>query len=412
MAQAPPAAAPAAPQVDPAAAAAAAPASTAPTPAASVSDAPQARTEVAIETPQQEPQAAIPEAPAPVPPAEPPPPRDRVAVDGDGFVKWGALLQGWIFVEHQHGLTEQRNTASTARVRRAELKMSGEIVPKVVGYGVMVDPAKAFRWGSAQAPVAPQQDPPATVTVPTAPADNSILQDFYITYLNDYAEVSLGQFKIPVSWEGFNSSSKLTMPERALVARTYGDRRDLGLRAEKKFDSFGYVAGVYNGEGLNRLDSNNQKDVTLRLEAYPTDGLMIGAVGYLAVGERQAPDVFTKDRAEADLRFERKGVLLQAEYIHFWDKPAGAERTEGHGSYAMLGYTFADVVQPVVRVGFLDKDIDAAATLANDEVWVYEAGLNYYVKQNNMKLQASLSRFDWHEASPDTQGIFAAQVAF
>lgn len=317
-----------------------------------------------------------------------------------------------MFVQHQHGLTQERNTASTARVRRAELKLSGQVVPKAVGYCVMVDPAKAFKWGSAQVPVTPEQDPPATVAVPAAPADNSILQDFYITYLTDYAEVSLGQFKIPVSWEGFNSSGKLIMPERALVARTYGDRRDLGLRVEKKFESLGYVAGVYNGEGLNRLDSNNQKDVALRLEAYPFDGLMVGAVGYLAVGERQDSDVFTKDRAEADLRLERKGVLLQAEYIRFWDKPAGSDRTEGHGSYAMLGYTFADVVQPVVRVGFLDKDVDAAATSASDEVWAYEAGLNYYVRKHNAKLQASLSRFDWNEASPDTQGILAAQVTF
>ena len=42
----------------------------------------------------------------------------------------------------------------------------------------------------------------------------------------------------------------------------------------------------------------------------------------------------------------------------------------------------------------------------------YEAGLNYYVKKHNMKLQASYSRFDWKEAAPDTQGILAAQVAF
>ena len=132
----------------------------------------------------------------------------------------------------------------------------------------------------------------------------------------------------------------------------------------------------------------------------------------MGVGERQDSDVFTKDRAEADLRFEREGVLLQAEYIRFWDKPAGADRTEGHGSYGMLGYTFADVVQPVVRVGFLDKDLDAAATAANEEVWSLEAGLNYYVKTHNMKLQASFSRFDWAEAAADKQGIFAAQVAF
>jgi hypothetical protein len=346
------------------------------------------------------------------PPAKPPPPPDRVAVSDDGFVKVDGLLQGWIFVEHQNGLTQRRDTASTVRVRRAEIKLSGEIVPKRVGYGFMADMAKAFKWGSAQVPVTPEQTPPATVTVPTQPTDNSILQDFYVTYLSDYADVSLGQFKIPVSYEGFNTSSKLVMPERALIARTYGDRRDLGLKVEKKFDAFGYVVGVYDGEGLNRLDSNNQKNLALRLEAYPVDGLLVGAVGYLAVGERQDADVFTQDRAEADLRYEGNGLLLQAEYIHGWDKPVAAARTQGHGFYAALGYTLFDVVQPVVRVGFLDRNTKAAPTRDSDEVWAYEAALNYYVKQHNMKLQASLSRFDGAKTAPDKQGILAAQVLF
>lgn len=341
----------------------------------------------------------------------PPPPPDKLAVNDDGFLKLSALLQGWIFLEHQNGLTQERNTVSTVRIRRAELKLSGEILPKLVGYGVMIDPAKAFKWGSTEAPVVSNETTIGTVTVPRAPTDNSILQDFYVTLLTDYAEVSLGQFKIPLSWEGYNSSSKLIMPERALVSKTYGDRRDLGVRVEKKFDCFGYVAGVYNGDGLNRIDSNNQKDAALRLEVYPVEGLTFGAVGYVAVGEREDADVLTKDRAEADLRLDLEGLLLQAEYLHGWDMPAGADRTKGHGFYGALGYTLADLVQPVVRLGFLDKDRDEAATSSSDEVWSYEFGLNYYVKKHNMKLQASVSRFDWAEAPVDTQGIVAAQVA-
>ena len=46
---------------------------------------------------------------------------------------------------------------------------------------------------------------------------SSILQDVELTYLSDYADVSIGQFKIPISYEGYNSASKLIFPERALV---------------------------------------------------------------------------------------------------------------------------------------------------------------------------------------------------
>ncbi|MGA9525613.1 MAG: porin, partial [Myxococcaceae bacterium] len=72
----------------------------------------------------------------------------------------------------------------------------------------------------------------ATVKQPVGPV--SMFQDFYVTYKTTYVEASVGQFKIPVSWEGYNSSSKLLFAER-----------DLGIRLAKKFERFGYMAGVY-----------------------------------------------------------------------------------------------------------------------------------------------------------------------
>jgi hypothetical protein len=69
------------------------------------------------------------------------------------------------------------------------------------------------------------------------------------------------------------------------------------------------VFAAMNGEGQNRLDTNDQKDLALRLEAYPIEGLTLAGVGYTAVGERELAN--TKDRIEGDLRLEKAGVLLQ-----------------------------------------------------------------------------------------------------
>ena len=74
-----------------------------------------------------------------------------------------------------------------------------------------------------------------------------------------YLDASIGQFKIPVSYEGYNSSSKLLFAERAPVSRKYGDVRDMGLRLAKTFDYFGYSAGLFNGTTLDNLDNNKQK---------------------------------------------------------------------------------------------------------------------------------------------------------
>jgi hypothetical protein len=241
----------------------------------------------------------------------------------------------------------------------------------------------------------PATPSPGTVTV-DQPRSNfySPLQDVFITYLSDYADVTVGQYKIQVSWEGFNSSSKVLFPERSLVSRYYGDRRDVGLKVEKKLfdDHFFYSFGFYNGAGQNRFtDNDDQKDVALRLEGYPIKGVTLGAVGYMGLNERGVSN--TRDRLEGDVRVELFNALLQAEYIHGWDGPTDGERVEGHGFYVAGGYTFLDRIQPIVRVGYLDQNIDIDAQ-GGDQVLHYEGGLNYYLRGQEARLALTAGFFD------------------
>ncbi|HYO95079.1 MAG TPA: porin, partial [Polyangiaceae bacterium] len=151
---------------------------------------------------------------------------DRVTVGKNGgFWQPGLLLQAWGMVRHlDNDDADVPDTQTWFRIRRAELKMKGEIVPDLVAYQVMIDPAKTI-FRSATVPVTPRTegDPsPGNVSVRQPGNDASILQDVYITFLSDYADVSIGEFKIPVSLEGYGSSSRLILPERALVSTTFG----------------------------------------------------------------------------------------------------------------------------------------------------------------------------------------------
>jgi phosphate-selective porin len=328
----------------------------------------------------------------------------------NGFFQPGLLLQVWL---------DAPNYSSRFRARRAELRVKGEIVPELIAYNIMIDPAKLLTFTDATVPVDNQTPAPApgtapeTVSIQQPPNDTSILQDAYVTAMSEYVDVSFGQFKNLISWEGYNSSSKIIMPERALVSRTYGDRRDLGIKAEKKFDRVMYAVGLLGGQGPNQPDTNNQKNAVVRAELYPIDGALIGGLAYIAVGERDAPG--TDDRAEADLRLELANVLFQAEYIRGWDMNSdGTERTEGHGAYGAVGYTFVDRIQPVVRIGFLDPDLETS----QDYTIGYELGVNYFVQQHEMKLQLSYSLFDNAQNYQDSEGdnltevILNAQVSF
>ncbi len=215
------------------------------------------------------------------------------------------------------------------------------------------------------------------------------------------------------------------------MSRRYGDARDIGVKVEKKLGKvFYYQAAIFNGEGQNRLDSNAQKDGALRFELYPVDGVTLGLVGYAGLHNR-AKTASTKDRLEADLKIDIANFLLQAEYIHGWDGATGVPntpRTESAGAYAAIGYTIADRIQPLFRIGALDpnvrKDLPGtgafprntttplAPTGLIDEVVTYELGVNYYLRGNDAKLQAAWSKYSFKDTVDRGEFILAAQAAF
>jgi hypothetical protein len=249
----------------------------------------------------------------------------------------------------------------------------------------MIDPAKVLEPLSKTYTTANGD----TVSVPTAPKAISVLQDFWIGVLTEYADIALGQFKIPVSWEGLNSSSALLFPERALVSQKWGDKRDLGVKVTKSFKYFGYYLGLFNGQQLNNLDVNNSKDIAARLEAYPIKGLTIGGVVYNEI--KASSTIYKKRRYEADLRFEHSGFLFQGEFIYGVDQaPTDTAAKKGQGFYTALAYaSLGGRLQPVVRFGLLDPDLDKGKNYTTH----YEAGINYYLAKNHAKVQLAYSRF-------------------
>jgi hypothetical protein len=70
----------------------------------------------------------------------------------------------------------------------------------------------------------------------------------------------------------------------------------------------------------------------------------------------------------------------------------------------------------VVRVGYVDPDTNANVDPAmggNDERWHYDVGVNYYLKANEMKLQASYQRVQFETKTPNVnEFIVAAQVNY
>jgi hypothetical protein len=360
------------------------------------------------------PPAVEPTAPPPAPVAEDKGLLDRLGVGKkQGFLQPSLNLQVWWFMSKPEAATgaESEPLDSTFRLRRAEVKVKGDIVPKRVSYGVMFDVAKTTPFAAANVNVTSAGEPVGTASVQQPGADRSVLQDFWVTLVTDFADISLGQYKIPVSMEALQSATRLLLPERSRVSRFYGDRRDVGLRIEKKLGDYVYYqAGLYNGNGQNTTDNDREKDVGLRLELYPIKPLTVAAVGYTTLGER---DGNARDRLEADLRWDADGLYVEAEYHHGWDGTPGlANRRESQGLHGEAGYVIAEQIQPVARIGFFDPNVDADEAPADSPVRFFEAGVNYMLQGYEARIGAGVSYFS-QKAAPDLLEItIQAQVSY
>ncbi len=230
-----------------------------------------------------------------------------------------------------------------------------------------------------------------------------ILDAYAEVKLNDYFRFTVGQAKIPLSFENLTSSYKLDLADwsqvvDALVARgtdALGNQngRDLGIQLggtlikQESGSLLDYGLGIFNGGGINAADKNDSKDLAARLVIHPIAGLDLGASLYN--GRRYVPEQTTggvttpsrnvdRDRYGFELVYNYKNLNVEGEYIHGTDDTIDRE-----GYYLKAGYYFIPKkFQLVAKYDFYDPDSDVAG---NASTW-YVLGGNYYFT-GNVKLQ-------------------------
>ncbi len=178
-------------------------------------------------------------------------------------IKFSGLLQAWTTQMLDNNLrlnatgSPYSNVSgnfkeNTIALRRAEIKLSGDIVPNV-SWELMIDPS-----------------------ISTSASNPSILQDLALIYKPvGGLEVRVGQFKGYQTLEGMTSSADLMFAERSMMGVRFGDKRDRGIIGSYGFgDPKGFrsklSAGFFNGNTQfaagKSNDLNAAKDLVLRLE--------------------------------------------------------------------------------------------------------------------------------------------------
>lgn len=263
---------------------------------------------------------------------------------GVGNTTLNALLQAW-------AINESNAPHDNFRLRRAELGLTGSVVERTRWF-LKIDVAKSLRTG----PIA-------------ATNDNRILQDLGVGFtVAPGLELLLGQFKSPTTFEGTSSSAELPLPERSLSGRTFGDRREIGLMATYTTGILKTQAMLSDGGTTNVEDTNDDKDLHVRVEVAPTKELLAGV--FATFGDFSFN---TKGRLGGNVKYiPVTGLTLRTEVVGARD--AGVNST---GFMADASYLLTEEIQPAVRFDGVSN-----ATFTGT---AFTVGANYLVKSYNAK---------------------------
>ena len=178
---------------------------------------------------------------------------------------------------------------------------------------------------------------------------SSVVQEFYTDYRitkNKALTVRLGQFKNGLSLENPLSPTSMEAIDvysegvtfltgcgsDPLLGVQYG--RDLGLSlfGETNNGKLRYELDVMNGQGINKKDGNNFKDIITRIEYRPLKGLNLVASGQIGRGHAVAPSIYNptiqvgenykRHRWTAGADYKSKAFNVHGEVLEGWDGDA------------------------------------------------------------------------------------------
>lgn len=257
----------------------------------------------------------------------------------------------------------------------------------------------------------------------------------------EYFKVKIGQFKNPFTFEnpmhpidqGFmgysqNVSKLAGFSDRAGEHASNG--RDIGLQLQGDFlknangrNLLHYQIGVFNGQGINTKDVDNQKNVIGGVWLMPVSGMRIGAFGWTGSYARKgnwtetvadptssvAPGTtkeithtnevrsLNQNRYAFSFEYKKDGWTVRSEYIHSTGKAFAKSITNFNDAYAKdcsLNEKIGDkaqgvyglVIAPLAQLPKNSRiDIKARYDMyqpngkSNMQRTQYEAGLNFHI---------------------------------
>jgi hypothetical protein len=308
-----------------------------------------------------------------------PPPAPSVQIDG--------FLQVWYLDGHT-----VTNAHDTYRIRRADLKLSGIISPRV-RWRLSFDGAKAL----------------GLTKTTTIAADSTVLRDASVDQrtrilqeasinvtLFPSLRIDVGQQIIPLALEGITASSQIETIQRTMFIEergrggTLGDIRDIGAAARGSIAGgfVDYQVGLFNemGESQNSTDQNDQKATIGRIAARipGLTALQLGGSGGFEGGSTPAQ---RRERAGGEAQFRDRWLTVRSEVMGARD---GTVRRLGY--YGLAAVRPSDDYELVARWDYWDPDLHSETGSIDAAERQIVAGVNYFLEGGATRLAANVVR--------------------
>ncbi|MCI6161301.1 MAG: porin [Prevotellaceae bacterium] len=258
----------------------------------------------------------------------------------------------------------------------------------------------------------------------------------------DFFRVKIGQFKRPFTYEnpmhpidvGFSGLAQVIMNLSGFTDRSgehASNGRDIGLQFQGDFaknaegrNLLHYQVGIFNGQGINTGDVNNQKDIIGGVWYMPVKGVRIGAFGWEGSHARRDNNgkvvSLPQHRYALSAEYNQEDWQLRSEYIH--STGYGFKNSAGTGSpeTTEVNMEKGDEADGFYVVGIAPLVKGKLRAKARYDVYrqsgewstaktMYEAGLNYIVHKN-FELQFQYSFVNDKTLPKHNYGMFNTQV--
>lgn len=168
-----------------------------------------------------------------------------------------------------------------------------------------------------------------------AVADNVLLDAFVTHKLTDALSFRIGQFKTPYGTDNLIGNAKIAFMNRPYLKSDASPAfRDQGVVLTYDHSRFEATAGMLNGSGMNKGDTNNNKSMALRVVGKVLPHLNISGNYY--TGKNNPVDTIRDEF----INIGADGVMGPWEYSAEFSQKSHDELT-GNAYFAWVSYDFA-----------------------------------------------------------------------